>query len=78
MQVIYQTHLILSALVSIFFMTLMAIWMPIYTLAEWVGESVFYWGDEIARFDKAKAVKKNLFWVCVVGFVISFAASVLS
>lgn len=38
----------------------------------------FYWGKEISRYDSARSVRGKIFWVVVVGLVISLIGAYLS
>ncbi len=38
-------------------------------------ESVFLWGDEVEEYLTRSKTRQNLFWVVIVGFLVSFAAS---
>ena len=72
-----QTRLIVTLFILVFSLMLLSLLKPINNLAEWAGESVFYWGDESSRYDKARSLRKNLFWIILVGFSVSIGASLL-
>lgn len=42
------------------------------------ADSIFLWGEEIAAFNERETMKRNLFWVVIVGFFVSFFASIAS
>lgn len=39
---------------------------------------VFYWGDEVEAYDRRKAWGRNIFWIVIVGLIISFIAGKLA
>ena len=40
--------------------------------------STFYWGKEISRYNRRQSIRNQLFWIVLVGFLISVAASLAS
>ena len=38
-------------------------------------ESGFLWGDEVIEHKRREQIRKNIFWVAIIGFTISFSAS---
>lgn len=42
------------------------------------SEPVFLWGEEISAFIDREAIKKNIFWVLIVGFIVSFIAGAIT
>lgn len=69
-----QTKLLFSSFLSLFMIICLLIASPIYKIAESMGDSIFYWGDEISRFDRAKSIKSKIIWVIIAGFVVSVLA----
>ncbi len=51
---------------------------PLSGLATLLDKSVFYWGDNAGSHDARRRLLANLFWILVVGFIVSLAASLLS
>jgi hypothetical protein len=39
-------------------------------------ESVFLWGDEVQCFTQREDTRKNIFWIAIVGFLVSLGAGV--
>ena len=37
---------------------------------------VFLWGEELASFQERESLRKNLFWVVIVGFFVSLVAGI--
>ena len=47
-------------------------------LTRYLGpESVFLWGDEIEQFSNRRRLRRNVFWVIVMGFLVSAISSLL-
>lgn len=38
-------------------------------------ESGFLWGDEVIEYKRREQIRKNIFWVVIIGFIISFSVS---
>ena len=74
---VIQTHLIISMLVAVFSLSFLSVLMPLHSFAGWVGESIFYWGDEKIRYDRISSIKRNIFWVGIVGLSISLIGGVI-
>lgn len=40
------------------------------------AEPIFLWGEEVTAYNERETIKKNIFWVVIVGFFVSFVASI--
>jgi hypothetical protein len=49
---------------------------PKWVIKYFGPESVFLWGDETQSFTQREETRKNIFWVAIVGFLISVGAGV--
>lgn len=67
----------------------MAIWFGVFVasvstvgrrddwVARWAGpEAVFLWGDQVNLYRNREEQRRNFFWVVIVGFVVSVAATI--
>lgn len=47
-------------------------------LKRMIGASVFYWGDEIEAYERRKTWGRNIFWIIIVGLILSYAGGKLA
>lgn len=40
-------------------------------------QTVFYWGDQIARIDRTESIRSSIFWGLIVAFLVSTVAGLL-
>lgn len=71
---------VLSALIALFLFVILPTMLKYTRSPRWFTryfgpESVFLWGDEVEYYQNREQLRKNVFWMVLVGFLISFVAS---